>query len=48
MPLYGVGFALAVSWLPRRLAVPAAAVVLVALTVVQLEAFALLFERFDA
>lgn len=48
MPLYGVAFALAVSWLPRRLAAPAGAVVLVALTVVQLEAFALLFERFYA
>ena len=48
MPLYGVAFALAVSWLPRRLAVPAASVVLVALTVVALEAFALVFERFYA
>ena len=48
MPLYGVAFALAVSWLPRRVAVSASAVVLVALTVIQLEAFALLFERFYA
>jgi hypothetical protein len=48
MPLYGVAFALAVSWLPRRVAVPASAVVLVVLAVIQLQAFALLFERFYA
>lgn len=48
MPLYGVAFALAVSWLPWRVAAPAAAVVLSALVVVQLHAFGLLFERFYA
>jgi hypothetical protein len=47
-PLYGLTFALAVSWPPRRVAVPASALLLVALTVVQLEAFALLYERFYA
>ena len=47
-PFYGLAFALAVSWPPRRVAVPASAVLLAALTVVQLEAFALLYERFYA
>jgi hypothetical protein len=48
MPLYGVAFGLAVSWLPRRVALSASAVVLAALAVIQLEAFALLWERFYA
>jgi len=48
MPLYGAGIAFAVGWLPRRLAVAAGAVALVGLTVLQLDAFALLFARFYA
>jgi hypothetical protein len=48
MPLYGVGIALAVGWLPRRLAVPLGSVVLVGLTVLQVDALALLFARFYA
>jgi hypothetical protein len=48
MPLYGVGIALAVSWMPRRIGVAVAVTVLAGLSVVQLQAFALLFERFYA
>jgi hypothetical protein len=48
MPLYGAGIAFAVAWLPRRLAVGAGAVALVGLTVLQLDALALLFARFYA
>jgi hypothetical protein len=48
MPLYGAGIALAVGWLPRRLAAPVGVVALVGLTVVQLDAFALVFARFYA
>jgi 4-amino-4-deoxy-L-arabinose transferase-like glycosyltransferase len=44
IPLYGAGIALAVSWLRREVG----AVVLVALTSLQLAAFGLLFERFYA
>jgi 4-amino-4-deoxy-L-arabinose transferase-like glycosyltransferase len=48
MPVYGAGIAFAVGWLPRRLAAAAGAVALVGLTVLQLDAFALLFARFYA
>jgi hypothetical protein len=48
MPLYGAGIALAVAWLPRRVGVAVGAVVLVGLSVLQVQALALLFERFYA
>lgn len=48
MPLYGAGIALAVGWLPRRAAVPLGVVALTGLTVLQLDALALLFARFYA
>lgn len=48
MPLYGAGIALAVGWLPRRVALPAGAVAVAGLTVLQLDALALLFTRFYA
>jgi hypothetical protein len=48
MPLYGSGIALAVGWLPRRAAVPLGAVAVVGLTVLQLDALAVLFARFYA
>jgi hypothetical protein len=48
MPLYGAGIALAVGWLPRRIAVPAGVVVLVGLTVLQVDALALMLTRFYA
>ncbi len=46
--LYGAGIAFAVGWMPRRVAVPLGAVALVGLTVLQLNAFALVFARFYA
>jgi hypothetical protein len=48
MPLYGAGIALAVAWMPRRVGVAVGAVVLVGLSVLQVQALALLFERFYA
>lgn len=48
MPLYGTAVALAVAWLPRRAAVSVAVAVLVGLTFLQLDAFALLYQRFYA
>jgi hypothetical protein len=48
MPLYGAGIAFAVSWMPRRVAVGVSIAALVGLTVVQVDALALLFARFYA
>ena len=48
MPLYGAGIALAVGWLPRRVAGRWAPSSLVGLTVLQVDALALLFARFYA
>jgi hypothetical protein len=48
MPLYGAGIALAVGWLPRRAAVPAGVVAVAGLTVLQVDALALMFSRFYA
>jgi Dolichyl-phosphate-mannose-protein mannosyltransferase len=48
LPLYGVGIAFAVGWLPRRVAVPLGVTVVVGLTVLQLDALALMFARFYA
>jgi hypothetical protein len=48
MPLYGAGIALAVGWMPRRAAVPAGVVALAGLTVLQVDALALIFSRFYA
>jgi hypothetical protein len=48
MPLYGAGIAFAVSWMPRRAALGVSTVALVGLTVVQVDALALLFARFYA
>jgi hypothetical protein len=48
MPLYGAGIALAIGWLPRRIALPVGAVAVVGLTVLQLDALALVFARFYA
>jgi len=46
--LYGLGVALAVSWLPRRVSAYAAGVVLSALVLLQLGAMGILLERFYA
>jgi hypothetical protein len=46
--IYGLGIALAVSWLPRRLAGVAGGVVLGGLAVLQLSAIGILVERFYA
>jgi 4-amino-4-deoxy-L-arabinose transferase-like glycosyltransferase len=48
VPLYGAGIALAVSWVPRPVAVGLGVVALAGLTWLQLAAFGLLFERFYA
>ena len=48
VPLYGVGIALAVSWLPRRLAAGAGVFVLAGLSVMQIASLALVYERFYA
>jgi hypothetical protein len=48
MPLYGAGIALAIGWLPRRVALPIGAVAVAGLTVLQLDALAVLFARFYA
>jgi hypothetical protein len=48
VPLYGVGIALAVSWLPRRVAAGAGVLVLASLTVVQIASLALVYTRFYA
>jgi hypothetical protein len=46
--IYGLGIALAVSWLPRRVASVAGGVVLGGLTLLQLSAMGILLERFYA
>jgi hypothetical protein len=46
--IYGLGVALAVSWLPRRVAGVAGGVVLGGLALLQLSAMGILFERFYA
>jgi 4-amino-4-deoxy-L-arabinose transferase-like glycosyltransferase len=46
LPLYGVGIALAVSWLPRALSSVMAGAVVAGLGVLQLGALAILLERF--
>ena len=46
--IYGLGIALAVSWLPRRAAAIAGGVTLAGLTVLQLAAMGILLERFYA
>jgi 4-amino-4-deoxy-L-arabinose transferase-like glycosyltransferase len=48
MPLYGAAIAFAVAWLPRRVAVPAGAVVLAGLSVLQVASLALVYARFYA
>jgi 4-amino-4-deoxy-L-arabinose transferase-like glycosyltransferase len=48
MPLYGAGIALAVSWLPRRLEAVLGTVILTGLIVLQVQALALVYERFYA
>jgi hypothetical protein len=48
MPLYGAGIALAVGWLPRRVAVEAGVVMLAGLTVLQVASLALVYARFYA
>ena len=46
--IYGLGIALAVSWLPRRVAGVAGGIVLGGLAVLQLSAMGILLERFYA
>jgi hypothetical protein len=46
--IYGLGIALAVSWLPRRVAGVAGGIVLGGLAVLQLGAMGILLERFYA
>jgi hypothetical protein len=48
MPLYGAGIALAVAWLPRRVAEGAGVVVLAGLSVLQVASLALVYSRFYA
>lgn len=48
MPLYGAGIALAVGWLPRRVAPMAGVFVLAGLTVLQVASLALVYARFYA
>jgi hypothetical protein len=46
MAIYGLGIALAVSWLPRRIAGAAGGVVLGGLILLQLAAMGIVVERF--